>query len=168
MNLKKIKIQSGFTLIETLVFILIIATASSAFLLGITQAKLSLNSIKVKDKAHQELKEYTENIKSLVAGGVESFGSNPPNGIPIALTYDSNTGESIIEGHLHKTVVKCDNGACEGISDADDSGDYSIFYFIHTWITWSEKKKIFFQKTENSEDDLKKLEFKTYQVQLSL
>jgi len=157
MNLKNIKIKSGFTLIETLVFILIIAVASSAFLLGITQAKLSLNSIKIKDKAHQELKEYTENIKSLVAGGVESFGSNPPNGIPVTLSYDSNTGQPIIEGHLHKTVTK-----------SSDSGDYSIYYFIHTWITWPEQEKIFFQKTENSEDDFEKLEFKTYQVQLSL
>ena len=158
--------RNGFTLIETLVAILLLGLASSAFLLGITQTKLNLESIRIKDRAHQELKEYTENIKSLVAGGVESFGTNPSGGIKVTLVGDQNTNSPIIEGNLYKKVIKCDNGACG--ADLENSGDYSIYYFIHTWITWPESKRLFGQKAENSEADFKKLEFKSYQVRFSL
>ena len=160
------KMKNGFTLIETLVTMLLVGLASSAFLLGLTQAKLNLESIRIKDQAHQELKEYTENIKSLIAGGVENLGSNSPGGLQVTLVADPNTNAPIIEGSLHKNVTKCVGGACgEGI---DNSGDYSIFYHIHTWITWSESKRLFGQKTENSESDLRKLEFKSYQVRFNL
>ena len=149
--------KTGFTLIETLVAIVLMGFASSAFLLGLSQAKLNLESIKIKDRAHQELKEYTENIKSLVASGVESFGSEPPGGIQVTLVADPKTGQPLIEGNLHKSVRK-----------SADSGDYSVYYFIHTWITWPEGKRLFGQKTENSELDFEKLEFKSYQVRFNL
>ena len=159
--------KNGFTLIETLVTMLLVGLASSAFLLGITQAKLNIESIRIKDRAHQELKEYTENIKSLVASGVESFGGNQLGGIPITLVADPKPPHlPLIEGRLHKTVVKCNNGSCG--AGIENSGDYSIFYFIHTWITWPESKKLFIQKREDTEDDLEMLEFKSYQVRFSL
>jgi len=158
--------RNGFTLIETLVAILLLGLASSAFLLGITQTKLNLESIRIKDRAHQELKEYTENIKSLVASGVESFGTNPSGGIKVTLVGDQNTNSPVIEGNLYKKVIKCKNGACG--ASLENSGDYSIYYFIHTWIVWPESNKLFGQKIENSEADFKKLEFKSYQVRFSL
>ena len=40
--------KTGFTLIETLVAIVLMGFASSAFLLGLSQAKLNLESIKIK------------------------------------------------------------------------------------------------------------------------
>ena len=157
MNLKKTRIHKGFTLIETLVGVLLTALAASAFLLGITQAKINLKSIQVKDRAHQELKVYTENLKSLIAAGVENVGNDPPGGSPVTLISDPGTGQPLIEGNLHKIIRK-----------ASDSGDYSMYYFIHTWITWPESKKLFAQKIENSTFDYEKLEFKTYQVRLNL
>ena len=158
MNLKNKRLRSGFTLVETLVAILLMGLASSSFLIGITQAKLNLQSTRIKDIAHQELKVYTENIKSLVAGGVESFGTDHPGGIQITLIADPKTGDPIIEGNLHKTVRRA----------SKPDIDYAIYYYIHTWITWPENKKIFGQKTENSEADFEKIEFKNYQVKFSL
>ena len=166
MGLINKRMRNGFTLIETLVAILLLGLASSAFLLGITQAKLNLESIRIKDLAHQELKEYTENIKSQVASGVEGGYGGNSGGIQVTLVADPNTDNPLIQGNLHKKVIKCDNGACG--ESLENSGDYSIYYFIHTWITWPESKRLFGQKIEHSKDDFKKLEFKSYQVRFQL
>ena len=50
---------SGFSLIETLVGIAMTTIICSTLFLGITQAKLYLESIRIKEKAFQELKNYT-------------------------------------------------------------------------------------------------------------
>ena len=149
--------KKGFTLIETLLVILLVGVASGAFLLGFAQAQLTLQSIKMKDRAHQELKQYTENIKSLVASGVQNFNSNQIGGIPVPIVSDAS-GQTIIEGNLYKDVRLCEENVCP-----KKSGDYSKFYKIHTWITWPESKRIFADKVEVLEKDLEKLEFTCYQ-----
>ena len=128
--------------------------ASSALLLGITQTKLNLESIRVKEKAHQELKEYTENIKSMVASGVDSFGFAPPGGVDVTLTSDSK-GNPTLTGKLHREIRK-----------SSASGTYSIFYYIHTYLIWQDKGRFFFQKNAD-QDNLDTLEFKSYQVRFS-
>ena len=167
MDCQKNKIKTGFTLIETLVAMLILGLASSAFFLGIVQAQLSMESIKVKEEAYQELKSYTENIKSLVAAGVTNFGQQHANGQEVVLRQDPKSGRPLITGRLYKTVIKCDNGSCP---NSEDSGDYSVYYYIHTHITWHTsaggKEKIFFQKISDSEN-INKLEFKTYQIRVN-
>ena len=149
--------NKGFTLIEVLLVILLVGFTAGAFLSSFTQAQLTLQSIKVKDRAHQELKEYTENIKSLVASGVENFNSTQIGGIPVSLVSDAS-GQTIVEGNLYKDVRLCRDNVCP-----KESGDYSRFYKINTWITWPESKKIFVDKVEVLEENLEKLEFICYQ-----
>jgi prepilin-type N-terminal cleavage/methylation domain-containing protein len=103
--------KKGFTLIETLLVILLVGVASGAFLLGFAQAQLTLQSIKMKDRAHQELKEYTENIKSLVASGVQNFNSNQIGGIPVPIVSDAS-GQAVIVGNLYKNVRLCRDNVC--------------------------------------------------------
>ena len=128
------KTNYGFTLIETLTSILLTGLVSSSLFLGLTEAQLYIQSVRIKEKAHQELKEYTENIKSMIASGVQSFGIENPNGIKVILSADEN-GEPIIKGTLHKEVRR-----------ASSSGDYSVYYYLHTYIVWQDKGKFWFNK----------------------
>ena len=50
----------GFTLIETLIGILMTTIICSTLFLGVTQAKLYLESIRIKEKAFLELKNFPE------------------------------------------------------------------------------------------------------------
>jgi len=143
----------GFTLIESLVGIILIGIASAALFLGITQSKLTLESIRIKEKAHQELKEYTENIKSMVASGVETFGSDGTGGETVVLKA-SEDGTPVVTGRLNKEVRRSTN-----------SGDYSIYYYIHTNIIWD---RTMYKGQNNNISNLDTLDFKTYQVRFSL
>ena len=142
-----IKLTQGFTLIETLIGVLLTLVVCSALFLGMTQAKLYLESIRIKEKAYQELKNWTNEWKSMVAAGVSNFPNDGPGGERIPLKKDSQ-GNTIIEGKLFKKITK-----------ANESGQYSVFYNIETFITWSNDN--FFFKS-NTPDTLK---FNTYQIQ---
>ena len=143
---------SGFSLIETLVGITMTTIICSTLFLGITQAKLYLESIRVKEKAFQELKNYTNELKSMVAAGVTSFPSNQSGGKQVILKSDGR-GNTVIEGNLYKNITR-----------ATDSGQYSIYYNISTFITW-DKKNFFFNKKP---DLLDTLSFNTYQIQFHI
>ena len=143
-----IKYSSGFTLIETLISVLLTAAICSALFLGITQAKLYLDSIRIKEKAFEELKNWTNEWKSMVAAGVkEDYSGESSQGERVTLKKDSN-GNSIIEGRMHKNISK-----------ATSSGQYSIFYNINTYIVW-EVNNFFFNSSK-----LDTIRFNTYQIQ---
>ena len=153
MNVNKSISLKGFTLMETLVGVILVGIGSASLFLGLTQSKLSLESIRIKDKAHQELKEYTEEIKSMIASGVETFGPEEPGGKKVTLKASPN-GTPLVEGRLNREIRKSSN-----------SGDYSIYYYIRTYIIWD---KTLFRETRNNIPQLDTLEFKTYQVRFSL
>ena len=143
---------SGFSLIETLVGIAMTTIICSTLFLGITQAKLYLESIRIKEKAFQELKNYTNEWKSLVASGVSHFPSDDTDGKKVSLKSDSK-GKSIIEGKMYKNITKAAN-----------SGQYSIYYNVSTFIVWN-KQNFFFNKNTDLLDTLR---FNTYQIQFSI
>ena len=93
----------GFTLIETLIGILMTTIICSTLFLGITQAKLYLESIRIKEKAFVELKNFTNEWKSMIATGVSNFPSDSNSGEKVALRTDSN-GNTTIEGKLYKKI----------------------------------------------------------------
>ena len=146
-----VKHFNGFTLIETLIGVLLTAIICSALFLGITQAKLYLESIRIKEKAFEELRNWTNEWKSMVAAGVkEDYSDGPSEGEKVILKKDS-TGNTIIEGRLFKDISK-----------ASSSGQYSIFYNIKTYIVW-EVNNFFFNSSK-----LDTLKFNTYQIQFSI
>ena len=144
--------KKGFTLIETLFVILLVGVASGAFLLGFAQAQLTLQSIKMKDRAHQELKEYTEEIKSMIASGVATFGPEQPGGKRVTLKASSN-GTPLIKGRLNREIRKSSN-----------SGDYSIYYYIRTYITW---EKTLYREKNNKQGWHANCDMKQAFVQIS-
>ena len=146
-----VKYFNGFTLIETLIGVLLTGLVCSALLLGITQAKLYLESIRIKEKAFEELKNWTNEWKSMVAAGVkEDYSGGPSEGEKVILKKDSR-GNSIIEGKLYKDI-----------SRASSSGQYSIFYNINTYIVW-EVNNFFFNSSK-----LDTLKFNAYQIQFHI
>ena len=142
----------GFTLIETLISILMTTIICSTLFLGITQAKLYLDSIRIKEKAFIELKNFTNEWKSMIAAGVSNFPSDSNSGKKVALKTDSN-GNTTLEGNLYKKITRATN-----------SGQYSIYYNIQTYITWN-KKNLFFNKEKSLLDTLS---FNTYQIQFHI
>jgi len=142
-NLKTI---NGFTLIETLISVLLTAIICTTLMLGITQAKLYLGSIRVKEKAYTELTNYTNKWKSLLAGGYGVPGNSFQEGFPVVLKKDSR-GEPIVTGRMFKKIEK-----------SSKSGVYSIFYDIETYIVWDNKNFFF---NQNATDTIK---FKTNQI----
>ena len=145
------KYYYGFGLTETLIAILLTAIISSAFFLGITQAKLYLESIRVKQTAFRELTNWTNQWKSMVAAGVESFPDDP-NGETAVLMRDSR-GNTTLEGWMHKKIKR-----------AADSGELATYYSIDTYITWN-KKRFFQQMGVDSDQDT--LFLKTYQIRFN-
>jgi len=142
----------GFTLIETLIGILMTTIICSTLFLGITQAKLYLESIRIKEKAFIELKNFTNEWKSMIAAGVSNFPSDSNAGEKVALKTDSN-GNTTLEGNLYKKITRATN-----------SGQYSVYYNIQTYITWN-KKNLFFNKEKSLLDTLS---FNTYQIQFHI
>mgnify|MGYP001284266578 CR=1 FL=1 len=146
-----VKYFNGFTLIETLIGVLLTAIICSALFLGITQAKLYLESIRIKEKAFEELRNWTNEWKSMVAAGVkDDYNDGSSEGEKVILKKDS-MGNTIIEGRLFKDISK-----------ASSSGQYSIFYNIKTYIVW-EVNNFFFNSSK-----LDTLKFNTYQIQFHI
>ena len=143
------KYQQGFGLMETLVSLLLIALISSAFFIGITQAKLYLKSIRIKQNAFRELTNWTNEWKSMVAAGVESF---PVNQSSVALNKDKQ-GNITTEGTLLNTITKSNN-----------SGELATYYNISTSIIWNRKKLFFNMDPEEYQDTLT---FNTYQIRFN-
>tara|TARA_B110000014_G_C19626568_1_gene330915 strand:- start:8 stop:460 length:453 start_codon:yes stop_codon:yes gene_type:complete len=143
------KHHQGFGLMETLVAILLTAVISSAFFIGITQAKLYLQSIRIKQNAFRELTNWTNEWKSMVAAGVESF---PVVQSSVTLNKDKQ-GNPTTEGALSKTITK-----------AIDSGELATYYNISTSIIWNRKKLFFNMDPEEYQDTLT---FNTYQIRFN-
>ena len=144
-----LKFYQGFGLMETLVAMLLIAVISSAFFLGITQAKLYLESIRIKQNAFRELTNWTNEWKSMVAAGVESF---PSTQTTVTLNKDKQ-GNITTEGKLFKTITK-----------SSDSGELATYYNVSTYITWDKKRLFFHMDPEEYEDTLR---FNTYQIRFN-
>jgi len=138
MNKFLIKYSQGFSLTETLVGIFITTIICSFLLLGISQAKLFLNSVRIKEKALYELKIWTDQWKSIIATGAER-PSIITKEVPLLSDADSN---NVIIGKLNRQITLDPN-----------SGTYSKYYNLYTSIKWK-KENFFFNINPNTEDSL--------------
>ena len=141
------KLQKGFTLVEVVTGIIITSVAAIAIMRGVSASSASLKSIRIKEKAFEELKIWTDDWKSKIAGGVHvNPGQYPPFGQSITLTKNKNN-EEVVSGRLFRDI-----------KISTESGEYSQFYQIKTWIEWEES-------VSGTQVD-KNLEFITYQLAL--
>ena len=141
----------GFTLIETLVGIMLTAFVSSALLLGITQVKLSLSSIDARNNAFEELKARTEALIAMAAKDINRPGCINNQDITLIASPDPDDND-ILAGKFSYCYFKSQN-----------SGDYSEYYNIYTKVEWPEKNRFFFE-TSPSYKAAEKIEFKVHQL----
>ncbi len=141
--------QSGYTLIEAVVGVMIIALAASAIMLGVSKARSSLNSIRLRESAYEELKVYTDYWKSMAAAGkISPTNSSNANGERVVLKQDID-GNTVVEGRLFRTIVR-----------GNDSGEFSVYYKLKTWVEWDDNVYGHREK--------KRLEFFTKQLKFNL
>ena len=150
--------KNGFTLIETLVAIFITGIVSTTLLLSVTQAKLYLASIRLKEQAFIELKNHTNELKSMGAAGISASGINQwssmyggTSGRKVTLK-ESIDGEPLIEGKLYQKYTIPEN-----------SGTFSEYYNIETSIVWKNPNNLFSNKSNYDT-----LTFNTYQIKFQI
>lgn len=93
-NLKKASTNqasySGFTLIELLVGSVIVAIASLAMFTGIDYIQASSHRIRIKERAYEELKSYTELWKGKIAANDVSEGGDLSYSKIVCLDHNSS------------------------------------------------------------------------------
>ncbi len=145
MKLKKL--QKGFTLVEVITGVIITSVAAIAIMRGVSTSSASLKSIRIKEKAFEELKIWTDDWKSKIAGGVHvNPGQYPPFGQTVTLMTNEDN-ETVVSGKLFRDI-----------RISRESGEYSKFYQIKTWIEWDD--------IASDNDAKKNLEFLSYQLAL--
>ena len=113
----------GFTYIELLITILLVGMVSGFIMIGVTQAKKSLYRIKIKEKAYESLKDYTEFWKGKVfANDIGSIVNSCGNDYCLDKNSD---GECTIYGT-----------PCYSISQPSLDSDLAKIARITTQIRW--------------------------------
>lgn len=141
---QKQRIQAGFTLLEVMLAVIIIAIASAGLMKSVSYVKAELNSIKLRERAFQELTNYTNYWKARIAGYPSSL---PPQvggvGDEVILFTDD-------EGFEIKAL-------CFRRTKEESIGQTMAEYHqLRTWIKWEDHSF--------GEKDIKRLEFVTYQL----
>jgi len=154
---KYIKIN-GFTLIESMLGIMIIGLMSGSIMVGITTFEKKIFEIRLKEQAFEELRNYTNFLGSRIAVG-ETLEPPPSSGTSVVI-YQREVDDT------HKDIYSATmNYLRPGRYYPDIDGDgiedecpscYGETYHLYTWIAWP------------NESDIKRtLEFDTYQIKLN-
>jgi len=111
--IKNSPIKQGFTLVEILVSVIIIASASIAIMTGVTRAKAQLTSIRLEEKAYEALSNYTEYWKARIAAnqiGIANSANTTEKVVLFEHDNDQVLGQlsrnSITAGHHGNTSAK--------------------------------------------------------------
>ncbi|NOZ07928.1 MAG: prepilin-type N-terminal cleavage/methylation domain-containing protein [FCB group bacterium] len=116
----------GFTLMEVILALIIIAAASFGLMKSIAYAKAELNSINLKERAFQELTNYTNYWKARIAGYPSSL---PPQVGGIGdevILFDQDEGH-LVKGYLFRKIKKISK-----------TGTTAQYYSLKTWIEWTD------------------------------
>ena len=118
-------------------------------------------SIRLKNAAYLELKEWTEEWRSNIASGYTPLGGSSgtfcnDTWLDIKILAENGENlESIIGQHENSTEARL----CREISTVQGITDYSTYYNIKTWIEWEDNFKGL-----NSDSNKEKLEFELNQI----
>ncbi|RMZ49371.1 type II secretion system protein [Candidatus Marinimicrobia bacterium PRS2] len=138
----------GFTLIESMLGIMVIGLVSGSIMLGITTVEKKLFKIRLKEQAFETLRNYTNFLGSRIAVG-DIPGKPPDSGLDVAIYKNevNNIVEDIYTANMNYTEVS------KLRSELNHNGEV---YALNTFIIWP------------NESDLKDtLRFYTFQIKLT-
>lgn len=118
---------AGFTLVEVMLAIIIISSASLGLMKGVSLAKAELQSIRLKERAYEELKNHTEYWKARVAANIVPQQIGSAQGEDVVLLKDGKGNEII--GKLFKSRVT---------EETTPRNSVAKYYGFRTWIEWDE------------------------------
>ena len=148
----------GFTLIESMLGIMIIGLVSGSIMVGITTIGKKIFEIRLKQQAFEELRNYTNFLGSRIAVG-ESLEPPPSSGTNVVI-YQKEIGgipTDIYSATINYLRPKRYYPDIDGDGIEDECPlCYGEIYQLYTWIDWP------------NESDIKNiLEFDTYQIKLN-
>ena len=154
---KYIKIN-GFTLIESMLGIMLIGLVAGSIMVGITTVEKKMFEIRLKERALEELRNYTNFLGSQIAVGELP---EPPSSSGINVVIYQEEVDGIPEDIYFATMNFLSPTRYYPDIDGDGVQDpcpscYGEIYQLYTWIDWP------------NESDIKHtLEFDTYQIKLN-
>ena len=144
---KKYSIISGFTLIESMLGIMVIGLVSGSIMLGITMVEKKLFKIRLKEQAFEMLRNYTNFLGSRIAVG-DIPGKPEDSGLDIAIYQHerNNVVDDVYTANMNYEEV-------EKVSNPNHNGEV---YSLNTFIVWP-----------NESDLQDTLRFNTFQIKLT-
>ena len=135
-----VKLQQGFSIVELLVTMLIVTFSIGAIMYGVTSLRITTDRLNTKEKAFDELANFTDFWKTKIAGG-EWNGSN-------TWTPEGEFNLVLKENAPVKAIMSRKGGII--------NGDYPYpLYSLETKITWD----------DGSENSPQELNLKVYQIE---
>ena len=138
-----LKFEEGFSIVEFLVGVIITSIAAASIMYGVASIRKTTNLLTIKDKAFQELTNYTDFWKSKIAAG-EWTGSNAWTPGP-QFNLIGNQDKPI------QAVLSKKGGVING------NYPYPL-YALETRITW-------WDRSEESQIPSRELNLKVYQLE---
>ena len=137
----------GFTLIESMLGIMVIGLVSGSIMLGITTVEKKLFKIRLKEQAFETLRNYTNFLGSRIAVGD-----------PIEKPQDAGLDVAIYKHEVNNIVtdVYTANLNYEEVSKVSQPNHNGEVYALNTFIIWP-----------NESDPKDTLQFNTYQIKLT-
>ena len=149
----------GFTLIESMLGIMIIGLVSGSIMVGITTIEKKLFEIRLKEQAFEELRNYTNFLGSRIAVG-ESLEPPPSSGTNVVIYQKEVDGipKDIYSATINYLRPKRYYPDIDGDGIEDECPScHGEIYRLYTKIDWP------------NESDIKHtLEFDTYQIRLNI
>ena len=143
--------RDGFTLVEAVVGIIIIAITASAIMTGVTLYKNKMFKLELKKAAYEELKKYTDYLSSRIKVGDIP---KPPREDKTFVFYKNIDDEFQSDKDIYTAKINYDP-----IEKISAPGSIGKVYSLNTYIYWA-------LEFENP-DLFDSLKFQTYQIELN-
>lgn len=125
--------EAGFTFIEVVVTVFIVAIAAVSMLQGVVYAKEMLRSIRLEHRALEELHNYVEEYRAVISvfgGSNRRYIIAPNQPTKVLLTDETNTEEQTVYGYIDRETVQE-----RTLGNAYRNTPY---YKMKAWIEWDE------------------------------
>ena len=136
--IKYCKNYNGFTYVEAILTVLLTLLMATSISYAVVRAQTLQKSLNLKERAFKELKNYTNEYRTLVAFGERPLSGKQPRFGHEVILFDPSeelkeiqfgVKEGVVAGRLYHIITD---------RSSTTSGDQSGYYNIKTWIEWTD------------------------------